>query len=65
MLRVNNVNVDELYRRGVMGGRSEGWEEGEEEAKRVGVELAGGEWLAGLVQESAGTSQYVSTKSRR
>jgi hypothetical protein len=51
MLRVNNVNVDELYRRGVMnkGSRGQPPEEEEEELPRTGVELLRGEdLLSGL-----------------
>jgi hypothetical protein len=50
MLRVNNVNVDELYRRGVMNKGSRGQPpEEEEELPRTGVELLRGEdLLSGL-----------------
>lgn len=69
MLRVNNVNVDELYKKGVMKGRvnMEEKEVDMEELPRNGVELRGAEeWMLGLREGESGlTSQYVSVKSRR
>lgn len=67
MLRVNNINVDELYKTGVMkkGTKLQIVEEEESEMPRTGVELRGEDLLAGFEEDSYLTSQYISVKSRR
>jgi hypothetical protein len=65
MLRVGNINVDELYRRGVSKVREAQEEEEDVQIGRVGMEVYGEEALQGINQESNLTSQYVSIKSKR
>ena len=67
MLRVNNINVDELYKTGVMkkATKLQIVEEEESEMPRTGVELRGEDLLAGFEEDSYLTSQYISVKSRR
>jgi hypothetical protein len=52
MLRVHNINVDELYRRGVSRLKPEAQEEDEDEQAlgRVGMEVNGEDLLQGINQ---------------
>jgi hypothetical protein len=51
MLRIHNINVDELYRRGVSRLKPEAQEEEDEQTLgRVGMEVNGEELLQGINQ---------------